>query len=137
RAQELEQRQVAAQERTRAAGVLSDLQRERERSLGYFELLQSAEGRRLILEGVVSDLQHQADERERELTRVARALAGRDAQARELQAELAQRTARLTHLEHQVGSVDAALAQRDTQLRETRQEMRGLQESVTALRAQL
>src|SRR6267378_2846972 len=54
RAQELEQRQVAAQDRIRAAGVLSDLERERERALGYFESLQSAEGRRLILEELVS-----------------------------------------------------------------------------------
>jgi chromosome segregation ATPase len=137
RAQELEQRQVAAQDRARAAGILSDLQRERERALGYFESLQSAEGRRLILEGLVSDLQRQAEERERELARVGTALAGRDAQARELQAELAQRTARLSQLEQQVSSFDAALAQRDTQLRQTRQEMQGLQETVTALRAQL
>ena len=137
RAQELEQRQVAAQDRTRAAGVLSDLHRERERALAYFESLQSAEGRRLILEGLASDLQRQADERERELARAGRALADRDAQAGELQTELAQRTARITQLEHQVSSFGAALAQRDTQLRETRQEMQGLQESITALRVRL
>jgi chromosome segregation ATPase len=137
RAQELEQRQVAAQDRTRAAGVLSDLHRERERALAYFESLQSAEGRRLILEGLASDLQRQADERERELARVGHALAGRDAQARELQAELARRAARITRLEQQESAFGTALAQRDTQLRETRQEMQGLQESVTALRARL
>jgi chromosome segregation ATPase len=137
RAQELEQRHLAAQDRARAAAILSDLHRERERALGYFESLQSAEGRRLILEGLVSDLQRQAEERERDLARVGRELAGRDAQARELQTELAQRTARITQLEQQVSSFGAALAQRDTQLRETRHETQGLQESVTALRAQL
>src|SRR2546430_13938345 len=56
---ELEQRRLAEQDRTRAAGILSDLQRERERALGYLESLQSAEGRRLILEGLAAELQRQ------------------------------------------------------------------------------
>src|SRR5256885_13084142 len=123
---QLEQRQLAQQDRARAAGILSDLNRERERALGYFESLQSAEGRRLILEGLVTELQRQVEDRERDVARAGRELAGRDAQARELQAELAQRTARITQLEQQVSSSGATLAQRDTQLRETRYETQGL-----------
>ena len=137
RLQELEHRQLAAHDRTRAAGIMSDLHRERARALGYFELLQSAEGRRMILEDLVTDLQRQAGERERDLARVARELTGRDAHARELDAELAQRAARITRLEQQVSSFATALAQRDTQLRETRHEAQGLQQSAAALRAQL
>jgi len=137
RLQELEHRQLAAHDRAHAAGMMSDLHRERARALGYFELLQSAEGRRMILEDLVTDLQRQAGERERDLARVARELTGRDAQARELDAELAQRTARITRLEQQVSSFATALAQRDTQLRESRQEAQGLQDSVATLRAQL
>jgi chromosome segregation ATPase len=137
RLQELEHRQLAAHDRTRAAGIMSDLHRERARALGYFELLQSAEGRRMILEDLVTDLQRQAGERERDLARVARELTGRDTQARELDAELAQREARITRLEQQVNSFATALAQRDTQLRESRHEALGLQDSVATLRAQL
>jgi chromosome segregation ATPase len=137
RLQELEHRQLAAQDRARAAGIMGDLHRERARALGYFELVQSAEGRRMILEDLVTDLQQQAGERERDLARVARELTGRDAQARELDAELTQRAARITRLEQQVSSFATALAQRDTQLRESRQEAQGLQDSVATLRAQL
>src|SRR3989440_8146639 len=132
---QLEQRQLAQQDRARAAGILSDLNRERERALGYFESLQSAEGRRLILEGLVTELQRQVEDRERDVARAGRELAGRDAQARELQAELAQRTARITQLEQQVSSSGATLAQRDTQLRETRYETQGLQERLATPRA--
>jgi chromosome segregation ATPase len=137
RVQELEHRQLAAHDRARAAGIMSDLHRERARALSYFELLQSAEGRRMILEDLVTDLQRQAGERERDLARVARELTGRDAQARELDAGLAQRAARITQLEQQVNSFATALAQRDTQLRESRHEALGLQDSVATLRAQL
>ena len=137
RAQEHEDQQLAAQDRARAAGIMSDLHSERARALGYFELLQSAEARWMILEGLVTDLQHQAEERERDLTRVARELTGRDAHVRELDAELAQRAARITRLEQQVSSFATALAQRDTQLRETRHEAQGLQDSAAALRTQL
>jgi hypothetical protein len=137
RAQEHEHQQLAAQDRARAVTIMSDLHRERARALGYFESLQSAEGRWMILEGLVTDLQHQAEERERDLARVARELTGRDAHARELDAELAQRAARITRLEQQVSSFAKALAQRDTQLRETRHEAQELQDSAAALRTQL
>ncbi len=137
RAQEHAHQQLAAQDRARAAGTMSDLHRERARALSFLESLQSAEGRRLILEGLVTDLQHQAEERERDLARVARELSGRDVHARELHAELAQRAALITRLEQQVSTFATALAQRDTQLRETRHEAQGLQDSAAALRTQL
>ena len=137
RAQEHEHQQLAAQDRARAAGIMSDLHRERARALSYFESLQSAEGRWMILEGLVTDLQHQAEERGRDLARVARELSGRDAHARELDAELAQRAARITRLEQQVSSFATALAQRDTQLRETRHEAQELQDTAAVLRTQL
>ncbi len=137
RAQEHEHQRLAAQDRARAAAIMSDLHRERARALSYFESLQSAEGRWMILEGLVTDLQHQAEERERDLARVARELTGRDAHARELDAELAQRAARITRFEQQVSAFATALAQRDTQLRETRHAAQELQDSAAALRTQL
>jgi chromosome segregation ATPase len=137
RAQEHEHQRRAAQDRARAAAIMSDLHRERARALSYFESVQSAEGRWMILEDLVTDLQREAEERERELVRGARELTGRDAHARELDAELARRAARITRLEQQVSSFATALAQRDTQLRETRHEAQGLHDSVAALRTQL
>ena len=137
RAQELEHRQRAAQDRGRAAGFMNDLHRERARALSFLESLQSAEGRRQMLEGLVTDLQRQAEERERDVARVARELEGRDALARERDAELAQRAARIARLEEQTSSLATGLAQRDTQLRETRHETQGSQDSVAALRSQL
>ena len=130
---ELEHRQLAAQDRTHAAGIMSDLYRERARALSYFDLLRSAEGRRMILEGLVTDLQHEAQGRKGELGRVARELISRDAQARELEAELARRAARITRLEQQVSSFGTARAQRDTQLRESQHEAQGLRDSVATL----
>jgi chromosome segregation ATPase len=137
RARELERQQLAAQDRAYAAGIMLDLHAERARALSYFESLQSAEGRRTMLEGLVTDLQHETQERKAELGRVARELIGRDAQAHELEAELAQRAARITRLEQQVSSFATALAQRDAQLRESRREAQGLQDSVTALHTRL
>src|ERR1700680_4801204 len=137
RAQEHERQQRGAQDRAHAAGIMSDLHRERSRALSYFESLQSAEGRWMILEGLVTDMQRQAEERERDLARVVHELTDRDAHARELDAELAQRAAHITRLEQQVSSFATGLAQRDTPLRETRHEAQGLQGSVAALRTQL
>src|SRR2546429_526324 len=76
--------------RARPPGAMDDLREERERVLGLIESLQSAESRRGILEELVGDLQREGEERERELARVARAVVGRDARTRELEAELAQ-----------------------------------------------
>src|SRR5437016_10642266 len=80
--------QRLAQDRARTAGAMDDLREERERVLGLIESLQSAESRRGILEELVGDLQREGEERERELARAARAVVGRDARTRELEAEL-------------------------------------------------
>jgi pSer/pThr/pTyr-binding forkhead associated (FHA) protein/chromosome segregation ATPase len=134
--QQHSQHQVA-QDRARAAGTTGDLRQERERSLGLLESLQSAESRRAILEELVSDLQREGEDRERELARVARALVGRDAHTRELEAELAQRASSIARLEQQVSSLAAALGERDTELRRSQQDQRALQEGAASLRTQL
>src|SRR5256885_860947 len=123
RAQELEHRQRAAQDRGRAAGFMNELHRERARALSFLESLQSAEGRRQMLEGLVTDLQRQAEERERDVARVARELEGRDALARERDAELAQRATRIARLEEQTSSLATGLAQRDTRSEEHTSEL--------------
>lgn len=115
--QQLQHRRQLEQDRARAAGAMGDLHHERERRLSLVESLQSAESRRAILEELVTDLQREGEERERELARVARALVGRDAHARELQSDVGQSAGRIARLEQQVGSLSAAVAERDAQLR--------------------
>jgi chromosome segregation ATPase len=112
RDQQQQAQQQVAQDRARIAVTMGDLRQERERALGLLESLQSAESRRAILEELVRDLQREGDDRERELARVARALVGRDAHARELEAELTQRASRIARLEQQVTSLAAALGER-------------------------
>lgn len=132
---QLQHRRQLEQDRARAAGVMGDLRHERERRLALVESLQSAESRRAILEELVTDLQREGEERERELARVARALVGRDAHARELQSDAGQSAGRIARLEQQVGSLSAAVAERDAQLRRSHQETRALQEGATTPRA--
>ena len=119
--QQLQHHRRLEQDRARAAGVMGDLRHERERRLSLVESLQSAESRRAILEELVTDLQREGEERERELARVARALVGRDAHARELQSDVGQSAGRIARLEQQVGSLSAAVAERDAQLRRSHQ----------------
>src|SRR6266705_3392253 len=116
--------QRLAQDRARTAVAMGDLREERERVLGLIESLQSAESRRGILEELVGDLQREGEERERELARVARAVVGRDARTRELEAELAQSASRIARLEQQASSLAAALAERDAELRRSQQDPR-------------
>ncbi len=137
RSQQERHQQQTAKERAHAAGAMEDLHLERSRSLSFYESLQSAEGRRTILESVLTDLHREAAEREADVAGLARDLLGRDAHARELEGELTQRAARITRLEQQVTSFAAALAQRDTQLRESRNELQALTDSLAALRTQL
>jgi len=68
---ELEHRQLAAPGSYPRRGHHERSVRERARALSYFDLLRSAEGRRMILEGLVTDLQHEAQGRKGELGRVA------------------------------------------------------------------
>lgn len=124
RDQDPKNQQRLAQDRARTAGAMDDLREERERVLGLIESLQSAESRRGILEELVGDLQREGEERERELARVARAVVGRDARTRELEAELAQSASRIARLEQQASSLAAALAERDAELRRSQQDPR-------------
>ena len=138
RSQDLEQQQSqAARNRAQAASLMEDLHYERARAMSYFESLQTAEGRRLIAEGLVVQLQQEADANAHDAARLGRELTGRDSQARERDAELAQGAARVARLEQQLSAFTAALAERDTQLRDARQEAQALQSSLTRLEAEI
>jgi chromosome segregation ATPase len=138
RSQELEQQQAqAARNRAQAASLMEDLHYERARAMSYFESLQTAEGRRLIAEGLVVQLQQEVDAHAHDAARLGRELTGRDSQARERDAELAQRAARVARLEQQLSAFTAALAERDTQLRDARQEAQALQSGLTRVEAEM
>jgi hypothetical protein len=87
----LERRQALVVSERAHAGALRDLKAERERNALCLEALHRAESRRLIFQSVVSDLQHEVDERDASLTRLGHDLAARDARARELDAQLKRR----------------------------------------------
>lgn len=138
RDQQLEQQQaLVIQGRAHAAGMMEDLHSERARAMSYLESLQSLEGRRLIAENLITELQHEAEAREADLARLARELTSHNGRERELNAELEQRAARITRLEQQVSSSAAMLEQRDSQVRDARTQAEGLQASVTRLQAEI
>ncbi|HWZ63337.1 MAG TPA: FHA domain-containing protein [Steroidobacteraceae bacterium] len=109
------QQTLAARERALAA-LSRELEEIRTRAASFFESLTSAERRRSLLEGLVSDLQHEAAVQETVRERLARELAGRDTQAGELESELAQRATRIAALEGQLATLRATLEQRDAEL---------------------
>ncbi len=116
RGRDLEREQVlAARDRAQAA-LQSELQEMRARAAGYFESFQSAERRRSLFEGLLSDLQDEVDSHETGRARLARELAGRDVRAGELESDLSQRAARIADLDSQVSVLGAALQQRDVEL---------------------
>jgi chromosome segregation ATPase len=97
------------------AGVTRDLHSERERNTAYLESLQRAEGRRQTFQSVVSDLRHEAADREATLARLAGQLAAREARLRQQDEELKQRAARLADLEQQLNAATLAARQREGQ----------------------
>jgi hypothetical protein len=122
---------IAARDRARAAQE-AELVELRARAATHFESFQSAERRRALFEGLLSDLQDELDGHESGRAQLTRELAGRDQRAGELESDLSQRTARIAALESQVSNLSATLEQREAEL--TR--LRAAQASVnTALEA--
>jgi len=100
----------------RVMAVQSELQEMRARAASYFESFQSAERRRSLFEGLLSDLQDEVDTHESGRARLARELAGRDVRAGELESDLSHRAARIADLDSQVSTLAGALQQRDVEL---------------------
>jgi hypothetical protein len=107
-------REAAEQARTRAAT--------------YFESLQSAERRRSLFEGQLSDLQDEIDAHESGRARLTLELAGRHMRAGELESDLSERAARIADLDAQVATLGAALKVRDVEL----SRLRALEASLTS-----
>ncbi|HXZ59316.1 MAG TPA: FHA domain-containing protein [Steroidobacteraceae bacterium] len=116
RGRDLEREQGLAVRDLAQAALQGELQEMRVRAASYFESLQSAERRRSLFEGLLSDLQDEVDAHETGRARLARELAGRDVHAGELESDLSQRAARIADLESQVATLGAALQQRDVEL---------------------
>jgi len=135
RSRDLE-RDHALAERERAQTALQgELQEMRVRATSYFESFQSAERRRSLFEGLLSDLQDEVDAHETGRARLARELAARDLRAGELESDLSQRAARIADLDSQVAALGAALQQRDVELARLRAVEASLGAALEASRA--
>ena len=135
RHRDLEREQVLAG-RDRAQGALQgELQEMRARAAAYFESFQSAERRRSLFEGLLSDLQDEVDAHESARARLARELAGRDVRAGELESDLSHRAARIADLDSQVSTLAASLQQRDLELTRLRAVEASLSAALEAARA--
>jgi len=135
RNRDLERERVLAA-RDRAQSVLQgELQEMRARAASYFESFQSAERRRSLFEGLLSDLQDEVDAHESGRARLARELAGRDVRAGELESDLSHRAARIADLDSQVSTLAAALQQRDVELTRLRAVEASLSAALEAARA--
>lgn len=128
RRRDLEREQLLAARDREQSALQDELQELRGRAASYFESFQSAERRRSLFEGLLSDLQDEADAHESGRARLARELAGRDVRAGELESDLSHRAARIADLDSQVSALGAALQQRDVEL--TR--LRAVEASLTA-----
>jgi chromosome segregation ATPase len=136
RLEERESHSAAVPATTAVATALAEMHAQQARATSYLEALQTAEGRRLIAEGLIGDLQREAATRDGDLGRLTRELAGRDSAASDRDAELEQRAARIARLEQQLNSLNAALAGREALLRDAQQATEGLRVSVTRLQAE-
>jgi len=135
RTRELEREQaLAARDRAQSA-LQGELQEMRARAASYFESFQSAERRRSLFEGLLSDLQDEVDAHESIRARLARELAGRDLRAGELESDLSHRAARIADLDSQVSTLAAALQQRDVELTRLRAVEASLSAALEAARA--
>jgi chromosome segregation ATPase len=147
----LERRQaLVASERAHAV-AMRDLNAERERNAQCLEALQRAESRRLIFHSVLWDLQHEVDEREASLTRLGHELAGRDARARELDAEVKRRAvlppapaaaeppaqAELERLQAERAELAAALGAARTEAAAERKRAGGLESELAGVRQEM
>ena len=132
-ARELADEKIAGEQR--ALPLLGELQEMRARAASYFESFQSAERRRSLFEGLLSDLQDEVDAHESGRARLARELAGRDLRAGELESDLSHRAARIADLDSQVSTLGAALQQRDVELTRLRAVEASLSAALEAARA--
>jgi chromosome segregation ATPase len=130
---ELAEEKIAGEQRL--LPLQGELQEMRARAASYFESFQSAERRRSLFEGLLSDLQDEVDAHESIRARLARELAGRDLHAGELESDLSHRAARIADLDSQVSTLAAALQQRDVELTRLRAVEASLSAALEAARA--
>jgi len=138
RTRELElQQTLATAGRAHAAGVMVDLHNERARAMSYLESLQTLERRREIAQHLVTELNHEAEDRAAELVRLTRELASRDELAHRQEEALTQRGGRIAQLEQQVSTLTTMATQRDAQLQDQDHQTQGLRSSLARLQAEI
>jgi hypothetical protein len=116
RRRELEHRELIAARDRKHAALEPELLELRARAAAHFESFQSAERRRALFEGLLTDLQDELEGHESGRAQLTRELAGRDQRAGELESDLGQRAARIAALESQVSNLSGTLEQREAEL---------------------
>src|SRR5208282_6698246 len=102
------QEALAARERAHAA-LQAELQEMRARAAANLESSQSAERRRSLFEGLLSDLQDELESHESGRSKLSRELSVSDLRAGELESDLSERAGRIAALESQVSNLGAVL----------------------------
>ena len=136
RARTSQQAQVAAQFASRDESlhtIQAELRSAQSLAAGYLETLQSLEGRRMIFDDMLSNLDQDVAQREADLERLGNESSSRANQIRELQSQLGDRERRIAGLERENNALAAALSQRDEQLEGTATAKDRLRESVASM----
>lgn len=117
--------------------VHRDLTQAQTQAAIYMEVLQSAEGRRGIFEGISASLYDDLTAHELRVSSLEAQLSAAGTRTRELESDLRDREARIGKLESEVSDLRSSVAQRDEQLRELSRTSDVLKESAGTLGAHL
>jgi len=135
RSRDVESRQALATRERAHAALEVELHEMRARAAASFESFQSAERRRSLFEGLLSDLEDELETQDAARLKLTRELAARDRHAAELESDLSQRVARIATLESQVSTLSAAQQQREEELTRLRAAQASLNTALEAARA--
>ena len=114
-----------------------ELAEARDRNTEYLEALQSNEGRRSVFDDMINTLEADVAQRDARLTELEGNLSRHTGHENELESELRERVARIAALDKQVGALTAALAQRTEQQTDGERTRAGMQQSISALNGTL
>jgi chromosome segregation ATPase len=117
--------------------VQRDLTQAQELAATYLEALRSAEGRRGILQDLLSGLHAEIDARDTQLSHVSGQLTAANARVRDLESKLIDRGAQLAQHERELGALRATAETAAAESRKTLEQRQAEQERIAAERATL
>jgi chromosome segregation ATPase len=128
------QQALAARDRAHAL-LQTELQELRDRLAATLESSQSAERRRALFEGLLSELHDELENHASGRAQLTRDLASRDTRTAALESDLSQRAARIATLESQLAGLNSTLGLRDTELTTLRATQASLNTALEGARA--